>query len=241
MKTLLASMFVSSVGVCACSHNALEPGAGSDPGSGTGTLLVQGRAVAEPTSPNASADTAFMTSFDVDITLAGAPVTTGTVTVKSLTGTATLAYAPSGNSNARWSGDIANYDQVYELDIVSGSDKVSAVYVDGPDIHTFSAPMLGASLDPSIANTVTWNREAAAQIATIRVGDGGDALPITDSGTYSMPALALRYEKDQTKANTIRLTRSSSIAPKGAVAGSTFSVGIANELDVVATACTTCP
>jgi hypothetical protein len=233
MRLILASIFT----LTACSHNALDPGAGSDPGTGTGTLSVMGGATASPNIPNSKIDTDFETNFHINLQLNGQPVTTGDVTVRSLSGTAVLTY----DSNGQWRGTAANYDEVYELNVVSGTDKISAVYVDGPDIHTFTVPTLGASLDPSAINDTKWVRDAAAQIATFRAGDGGDGLVVSDTGDYMIPALTLKYNKDQTTMNTLRLTRTNQIAPKGAVGGSTFSVSVAQEIDVVAAACTTCP
>lgn len=237
MRLVLASICLL---LGACSHNALDPGAGSDPGTGTGTLAVMGGAHAEPNSPNTKVDTQFTTSFEIQLSLNGAPVTTGTVTVRSTTGTATLTYNPNGGQVGRWEGQTANYDEVYELNVVSGTDKISAVYVDGPDIHTFTLPTLGATVDPSIANDTKWARAAAAQQATISFGDR-DGLAISDTGIWSIPMYAIPYEKDQTKMDTIRLTRTNSITPKGAIGGSTFSVSVSQELDVIASACPTCP
>ncbi len=144
---------------------------------------------------------------------------------------------------------VANYDEVYEVNVTSGADLISNVYVDGPDIHTFTAPMLGASLDSTVANTLTWDRGEAAQAATFRDdgngnggggGGNGGALAISDTGSYSIPALTLRAQADQPTTNTLRIVRSNTVVPKGAVAGSTVSVGVSNELDVVALACTGC-
>jgi hypothetical protein len=228
----------------ACSHSPLDPGAGSEPGTGTGTLTVNGGATAEPNAPNSKLDTDFTTNFAIELSLGNAPVTTGTVTIRSITGTATLTYEPNSGQFGRWTGMIANYDQVYELNVVSGTDKISAVYVDGPDIHAFTAPTLGATVDSTIVNTLTWQRASAAQQAAFSIdGDGGgrDGLAITDTGTYAIPALAIPAQKDQTRQATLRVTRTNAITPKGAVAGSSFSVSVSQELDVVAQACTTCP
>ena len=233
---------VSTVLLAACSSNPLAPGAGSDPGGGTATILVTGGAHAEPNAANVTADTSFTTNFDLRISLNGQPITTGTVTIASRTvpGGSPLVYENNTNQSGHWTGQVANYDEVYELNVTSGPDKITGVYVDGPDIHSFTAPLAGASLDVTVANTVTWVRNDVAQVATISVGDR-DGLTIDDSGTYSMPALSLKYEKDQVKPNTIRLTRSNSIVPKGGAAGSMFTVSVSNEQDVVALACATCP
>src|SRR5579862_4283548 len=136
MRLLLASFVVLS----ACSHNALDPGAGSQAGTGTDTITVMGGATATPNTPNAKVDTDFTTEFDLDLSVNGMPVTTGTVTVRSTTGTATLAFDMNAGQQGQWRGMSANYDEVYELNVVSGTDKISAVYVDGPDIQTFTLP-----------------------------------------------------------------------------------------------------
>lgn len=155
----------------------------------------------------------------------------------SRSGTATL----TSDGNGKWHGSLANYDEVYELNVTSGSNAVSGVYVDGPDIHVFTAPAPGASVDASAMNTLTWRRGTAAQTATFNVNGGGDGLAISDSGSYQIPPLTLDYDKGQTKQNTIGITRTDAISPRGAVAGSSFSVSVTNELDVVALACTNCP
>lgn len=233
MKSILASLCL----LAACSHSPLDPGAGSDPGTGTGTLMVNGTARAQANTPNATLDTQFTTELEVELSLGQQPLTAGTVTVTSHSGTATLM----SDGNGKWHGSLANYDEVYQLDVKSGSDTISGVYVDGPDIHVFTAPAPGASLDASAMTALSWRRGSAAQTATVRVNGGGDGLTVSDSGSYQIPPLTLDYDKGQTKQNTISLTRTNSIAPKGAVPGSSFAVSVTNELDVVALACPSCP
>lgn len=216
----------------ACGGSPLDPGAGNDPGTGTNTLLVTGRASAEPKTPNAIHDTDFTTDISVRVSLNNVPVTMGTVSVKSRTGTAMLTFTNDGQGG-HWDGSLANYDEVYELSVVSGADKVEGVYVDGPDIHVFTKPTAGASIDSTMMTPLAWDRAITAQTATLRVTDGGDGLTISDSGSYMIPPATFKAEKDQSKPATIRLTRSNSVTPRGAVGGSTFSVSIANELDVV--------
>jgi hypothetical protein len=107
------------------------------------------------------------------------------------------------------------------------------VIVDGPDIHTFTAPLAGATLDSTMPNDMKWSRSIKADVATFRVGDL-DRLTIDDSGDFTIPAGSLKAEKDQARPNQLLLTRENHVAPKGAVGGSTFSVSVDNELDVVA-------
>jgi hypothetical protein len=215
--------------VAACGGDPLDPGAGSDPGGGTSTLLVEGRASADPRLSNATS-TDFDTDFSIRIELGGAPVTTGTVTITSRTAKTPLSLSPD---NQRWEGRAAGYDQVYQLDVKSGTDEVTGVIVDGPDLHRITAPTAGASLDSTVATNLTWDREDAAQIITFK-SDAVDRIDITDSGTYSMGPGVLKAEKDKTKENTLELRRTNHIAPHGAIAGSDFAVSVEQRVDVLA-------
>jgi hypothetical protein len=232
MKPIFASFLV----LAACGGSPLDPGAGNSLGTGTSTLLVDGNARAHAQISNAKSSTDFTTEFSVQVTLNNAPVTTGTVEVKSSKLTTPLTFNPNGQNGGqggRWEGTAAGYDEAYELNVISGTDKVMGVIVDGPDIHLFTAPMAGASLDSTIANDMKWSRAAAADIATLKIGDL-DHVTIADTGTFSIPPGSLKAEKDQSHPNQLILSRENHVAPKGAVAGSTFSVSVDNELDVIA-------
>jgi hypothetical protein len=234
MKLTTISLALLSIPLVACSNDPLEPGEGSDPGAGTNTLLVEGNASAEARVPNAKLASDFTTDFSVRVQLNGQDVTTGaTVTVQSLNVNVTLTFSP--DNGGRWIGTAAGYDESYRLDVISGADKVTGVIVDGPTIHTFTAPMQGASLDSTLAIPVTWDRGEEAQNATIKT-ENIDRLTIPDSGTYMLPPNALKAEKDKTKENTIELRRSNRVVPAGAVGGSSFSVSVENDLDVIALA-----
>ena len=221
---ILASLAI----LTACSSSPLDPGAGDSLGTGTSTLAVDGSARATAHVANAKAATDFTTDFSVRVTLNGAAVTTGTVTIRSSKVSVPLTW----NGDA-WEGTGAGYDEVYQLDVVSGADKVEGVIVDGPDIHDFTAPQAGATLDSTIANMMTWDRAAAAEITTVRVGDL-DRITIDDTGSFSIPAGSLKADKDQAKPNTLELVRTNHVAPNGAIAGSEFAVSIENDLDVIA-------
>ncbi len=223
--------FASFALLAACSSDPLEPGAGSDPGAGTKTLSVDGSASASPRVANAKLSTDFNTEFSVRIALDGTAVTTGTVTVQSAGATTNLTY--TADNGGHWIGTAANYDEVYRLDVVSGEDKITGVIVDGPSIHVITAPTAGASLDSTVNNPVTWDREEEADLATIDT-ETLDRLTIPDSGTYMMGAGALKSEKDKTKENRIEVRRTNHVSPAGAVGGSDFAVSIENRVDVLA-------
>ncbi|HSD87855.1 MAG TPA: hypothetical protein VLB44_10090 [Kofleriaceae bacterium] len=230
MKLYFAS-FALLFAAAACSHDPLEPGAGSDPGTGTNTLLVEGGATAEPRVPNARNPADFSTDFNVRIQLNGVPVTTGTVTMQSQTLTVNLTF--NTNNNGRWEGTAAGYDEVYRLDVISGVDEVRGVVVDGPDIHVMTAPLAGASLDSTVANDVKWDRGEGADVCSIRT-NRIDRLTIADNGLYSMPPGSLEANKDTAKENNIEIRRSNQVIPAGAIGGSMMTVSVTNDVDVLA-------
>lgn len=225
----MKSYFASILLLAACSSDPLEPGTGNAVGSGTNTLSVDGSASASPNGPNAVRATDFHTEFSVRINLNGASITAGTVTVQSQFATTPLTY----DGNGRWVGTAANYDEVYQLDVVSGADEVRGVIVDGPSIHVITAPTAGAALDSTIVNKITWDRDDGADIASIDT-ENIDRLTIPDTGSYMMSAGALKADQDQTKENRIEIRRTNHIAPGGAVPGSDFAVSIENRVDVLA-------
>jgi len=231
MKTrlVLASCLAFASAACG-SDDPLAPGAGDNQGNGTSTLFVSGRASAEPRTPNTQVETDFTTDFSVEVRLNDAPVTTGTVTVSSRFGTTNLTFQADNN---RWEGSAPDYDEVYALDVISGADEVRNVIVDGPDIHHITSPTAGASLDSAIANDLKWDRDEPADVITFRT-DKIDRITITDTGTYSMGPGTLKAEKDKSVENSLELRRTNHTVPRGAVAGSEFSVTIENSLDVLA-------
>jgi len=238
MKTYFASfgLAILAASSAACGgSDPLGPGAGNDPGDGTQTLYVEGRIGAEPRLANSDKETDFTTEFSIRIGLADVPVTAGTVTVKSRHASTSLVYQDDGNNLGHWVGTAANYDEVYQLDIIAGDNEVRSVVVDGPDIHTFTAPTAGASLDSTVANAIEWDRGDEADETTFRAEET-DRITIPDSGEYSMAPSSMKAERDKTVTNKLELRRANSVVPAGAVAGSSVSVSILNEIEVIALA-----
>jgi hypothetical protein len=237
-------IFALLVLLAACgTHSPLDPGAGNNLGTGTGTLTVTGSATGRGRISNAHQPSDFDTDFSVRVQLAMQTITTGTVTITSAHTKLNLTFNPNGGGGGgggggRWEGTANGYDEVYQLDVVSGPDKVEAVRVDGPDIHSFTAPTAGASMDSRIANTVTWARIETADTARFR-DDAGD-LTIPDTGTYSIAPGSLKTDQTQAHPNTLQLTRTDRVTPAGAAGGSEFTVSVVNDIDVVALPCPGC-
>lgn len=238
---LLSGSLCLVVGACGTS-SPLDPGSGDSTGSGTGKLVVNGNATAQPNVPNATQPSDFVTDFSVQITLNNVVITTGTVTMTSSSGAVMLTFHPNQGGGGRWEGTGAGYDEVYQLDVISGPDTVRGVRVDGPDIHTFSAPLAGAVVDSTVALPLAWKRRSPADAAVLRVGGGGGgngpvgaiAITIADTGSYMIAWASLNSSKDRAQTNTIRLTRTNRVTPAGAAGGSELSVAIENSIDVVA-------
>jgi len=235
MNRILASSIVT---LAACTSDPLAPGSGDQLGTGTTTLQVNGSMVARPKLANAKSAGDFQTEFRVQLSLNNTPVSTGSVVVRTATSDVPLLWKDNGQSAGHWEASAAGYSEVYQLDVTSGSDRVSGVIVDGPDIHTITAPTAGAALDASVAIALTWDRSETADEARVAVENDGIVVP--DSGTYSMSPRTLRADKGSTKTNTVRITRTNQVTPAGAVGNSTVSVGVVNEIDVVAMPCPSC-
>jgi hypothetical protein len=157
----------------------------------------------------------------------------------SSTGVTVLAFTTTGNDAGHWTGTASGYDEVYQLDVVSGTDKVSGVIVDGPDIQVITAPTAGATIDPTMPFMATWDRAASADVARIDAGDG-DGIVVPDAGTYSVSAGTLHADQDRARTNTLRLTRMNQVTPAGALPESRVSVSVETEVDVVAAPCPSC-
>jgi hypothetical protein len=228
MRTIFVSTFLLP-GIFACGGSNLDPGAGNDPGTGTGTLSLTGSVHASPRVTNANMNTEFDTDVTIRMSLNNQTVTTGTVTITSTAGKVPLTL----RNDTRWTASLPNYDEVYILDIESGPDKISGVRIDGPDIHVFSAPTAGAPVDSTMPLMLKWDREHPADSAALRT-ENIDSLTIEDSGSYSLAGGSLRAERGAARQNTLRLTRTNSVVPRGAAAGSTWNVTIENDIDVVA-------
>ncbi len=228
MRVIKPGLLVVFAAACG-GGGAFSPGVGDDPGSGTSTLFVDADVDARPIVPNARESTDFTTEFHVRLEKAGVAVTTGTVTITSGAGEVPLIYRTDSN---RWHGVQVGYFEVYELSAVSGSDDVTGVRVDGPALHTITAPALGATVDSTMPLTVTWDRDEQADQASIETEEI-DALAIADTGSHVLPPGSLKDNQDQTEQERIRIDRSQRVTPAGAVAGSAMRVEIRNEVEIL--------
>lgn len=231
MKYLMLSVvYATTLGACGGTDSDLEPGAGNDAGSGSTTLAIDGDIQAKPRLVNARTSGDFDTELSVRVVLNLQPVTTGTVTVTSSSGSVPLVYRADKN---RWEAIAAGYDEVYVVDVESGANFIEGVRVDGPDIHVFSEPAVGASVDSTLPLKVTWASEEEAASASIDAEEIG-TVAIADTGLYMLSGGALKAEQDKARENTLELVRVNRVTPAGAIGGSQVSVSIENRIQVVA-------
>jgi hypothetical protein len=210
---------------------------GDDPGTGTGTLFVDADIEASPEVPNAARAADFSTSFEVRITRDGVDVTTGAVTIDSDGGGVALVFDAT---DSRWHGDQIGYHGGYALAVAADADTVDGVVLNGPGFHTFTSPASGATVDAAVDLEVRWDRGATATRAELGTRET-DRITIDDTGSYTVPALALRHAPDQVEEEELELRRSTRIAPAGAVAGSELRVEVRNSIAILVAACPACP
>jgi hypothetical protein len=225
-QSLRATLVACSLAACG---GDLDPGAGSDPGTGSQTLFVNGDVEASPTVTNASRASDFSTHFSVAVRKNDVAVTTGDVTITSNAGTVALAFDSAEN---RWLGQQAGYEEVYELSVSSGDDTVTGVRVDGPALHHFTAPLPGATVDATMPLDVRWSRDESADIASFDTEEI-NALDIADTGLYSVPVGGLKSNGGEVSQERLRLDRSARITPAGAVGDSSLRVEIRNEIEIL--------
>ena len=213
-----------------CASDSLDPGAGDAAGTGTATLAIEGQVYASTRHSGAHAAGDFDVDFAVRVLLNNQTVTTGTVTVTSSSGKVPLTFH-ADMRGVGWTGSADAYDEVYALDVVNGDDKAEGIRIDGPDIQTFLQPTEGATVDASMPLPIKWSRSRAAGQTTLRT-DSSPPFQIDDTGAFNLPAGTLRADRQQSRQHTLRLVRTNSVTPTGAVDGSTWSATVENDVDV---------
>ena len=122
----------------------------------------------------------------------------------------------------RWSGFADGYQQVYVLDVESGSDTIRNVRVDGPPPVVFTAPAQDSTIDPASALEVQWEPRAADQAWLFIDPQGTSFGEIDDDGSFTIPPNTWGTSPDGSHA--VGLSRMNTVTPAGAVEGSRMSV-----------------
>lgn len=209
---------------------ACGPGNGNSPGSGSNTLRVDAEASASESVNNASAASDFSTELSVRVSKGGAPVTGATVTIRSSCGEVALT---DEMSTGTYRATQPSYCQTYTLEVTSGADRVAGVTVQGPAIHTISAPTERQNVSSRMALGIAWAPRGASE-TRIESRDYSTTL-MGDPGASEIPMGRLRFEPGTATNERVRVTRSNSVQPAGAVTGSSFTVRIRNEVEFFTT------
>jgi hypothetical protein len=128
-----------------------------------------------------------------------------------------------------WTGSAPGYDEVYVLDVVTEGGTLEGARIDGPDIHVFSQPEEGASVDSAVALRVVWERDAKADSATLEIDSTGRQ-SLIDTGETSIPPEVLAVIDVQGLHHTLRLGRTNSVSLGGTAL---WSATVVNAIDVI--------
>jgi hypothetical protein len=214
---------------CIVLGSAACHGGASSPGQGSSTLTVAASVRAENTIVNASTGSAFMTQFSVHVSKAGAPLTGAMVDIQGDAGKVMLTENQQNQGGGRYDGQQAGYSRTYTLGVHLGADFLENVTVTGPDLHSFSAPLLGAQAMSGQPLELKW-AASGATTATLSTGQL-DHVAIPDTGSYTVPPGGLdKVDPGKTKDTQVQITRSESLVPNGAVGDSSFNVAISNDI-----------
>jgi hypothetical protein len=185
----------------------------TDPGMGTGTLLV------EATADYRSGDD--VTELSVRIRKGGVDVEGARVNVTSDRGPVDLRPHGGGNYSATQAGWATSY--VLQISVVDGT----GMQTDGLDASVVAPARVEMSVDttkpfdphtlPNQVLTVSWMGPAADR-AVVRTKDFGPVPLVPDPLTVAIPAQSFQDDKQK-----LSITRENSIALAGGQPGSTFS------------------
>ncbi len=180
-------------------------GSATDPGGGTGTLLVFATVQNEGTGA----------SLSVDVHRGGNRVTDATVTFDSGSGAVPLTFG----ADDRYHGVSAGWSDRYRLSVVAGADNVSGS-IAAPAPATIVSPDPSVAFDPHLAAggvvRVSWSGDAADTVE-VDVKDFHWG-PNPDTGGVDVPATSFHDTAEE-----VRIQRVNSTALAGGVAGSTLS------------------
>lgn len=218
--------------LAACSRDPLEPGAGNDPGRRTGTIVVGGSVVARPVRANARLPADLTSELQVVVTGGSGFVDTGSVTVTSATGTFPLTFVLD-RGLGYWIGSAPSYDEVYVLDVMTDEGTLEGARVDGPDIHVFSQPEEGATVEAAAGLKVVWERHDVADTATMEI-DSTLLQYLRDTGETSIAPETLAIVNASGLQHTLRVQRTNSVMlGSGPSQGPVWSASVVNAIDVI--------
>lgn len=199
---------------------------------GSQTLDVTGFVFLDNAIDNAASLNDFTASFRITVTRAGATVDNAAVTIESDVGTVELDFVTDIDGLQYYDGSQVAGSGSYRIDVIAGDDYLTGAVFEVPDVHTFTAPLPGASVSGTDPLEVTWVREMEADRTNIETREL-NVTTIPDGGTYTIPVGGLRVDRDQVEDERIRLWRMNSISPTGGANGSSLNVMLRNEINIL--------
>jgi hypothetical protein len=217
----LAAVGFLAISIAGCGSTI---GNGSDPGTGTRTLLVSAKVEAENRLDNATEANGFDTKFEVTVKRAGADVADAQVVLTSASGTRTLTHAGGG----KYTGGHVGYDRNYDLRVTAGADNLNAM-IAGPTLHRITSPAPGAMVPPRQDLTIHWTRDGAADSASVETKEFKvDSTP--DRGTYVVPGAHFPGKPGDTVEERAIVYRRTRVGLAGGTTGSQIEASVRNRV-----------
>ena len=215
----LAAAAALACGSTSSSNNAAT--SRNHPGTGTGTLQVQGDINATQTTGSTAAP---QTTFSVTVKDgSGANVSGATVTVLNSSvpdGVVNLTETAAGSGS--YSGTVAVVATGdFQMNVVKGTDSVQGVVVGGPGMATINAPAVGSTPLIVPANqdlAVSWTTPAVAKTVTVSTRNMSFSGP--DLGAYTIVAA----QNPPRVGQRLRVDRFNEVEAAGGLVGSRLSV-----------------
>src|SRR4029079_10314274 len=115
------------------------------------------------------------------------------------------------------------------LDVATEIGTLEGARVDGPDIHVFSQPEEGATVEPGASLRVVWERDEKADSATMEI-DSTLHRYLVDSGESTIDRESLAAANPNSLQHTLRVARSIGVSLGGSAE---WSATVVNAIDPI--------
>jgi hypothetical protein len=217
LTTLLALM----VGGCGSKSTSVVSPPPENPGTGSGTLLVNAAVNGAEGAPST-----YTTDFVVTVrdTL-NLPVNNATVSVLLPSGT-TQNVPRDTLTGGRYAMTMNGYlAGRYGLTVVRGTENIQGAVETGPELHTITAPTPSDTLATNQPFNVIWSRIVRTDTAEVETRDYGPVQTADDGSHTVTPPQNVRTDQ------RIRVKRINEVLLAGGLAGSVFSASLRRQVE----------
>ena len=204
-------------------------GSSDDQGpSGTGTLKVEAQIGATATGADPKPAQAAKVEYSVHLDKDGSDLSGATVTMRNAGGTVTLLDQGSGDYRASATG----YHVRNTLTVVSGSDRLDNVTLEGPVAHRITSPTVKQLHLADTPLTIRWSATGAQRVEVKTKDDSFRGT--SDTGSYLVDAKHLSGDAGKETNDKAEVHRKNTMEIKtGAKLGSSFEIEFRNSVDFI--------